>query len=150
MTGAPFGSGMPRGAGGRARRTARAAAWRATAGRGAEDLAAAELERRGAVLLLRNFRRRTGELDLVAIERGTLVVVEVRLRSRADFGGAAASIDPRKQARIIRTTRQLLQLRPGLARLPVRFDVALVTPGEGADGPWTLQWIPQAFDATAA
>lgn len=141
---------MPTVAGGPTGPRARAAAWRATAGRTAEDLAAAALERRGAQLLLRNFRRRTGELDLVAIERGTLVVAEVRLRSRSDYGGAAASIDPRKQARIVRTTRQLLQLRPGLARLPVRFDVALVAPGTGAGEPWTVQWIVQAFDAPAA
>jgi putative endonuclease len=123
------------------------AAWRARAGRIAEDMAAAELERRGATVVLRNFSRRTGELDIVAIERGTLVVTEVRLRSRTDFGGAAASIDARKQLRIVRTTRQLLQLRQDLARLPVRFDVALVAPGTATEAPWTLEWIAQAFDA---
>ncbi len=127
--------------------TARAAAWRARAGRIAEDMAAAELERRGATILLRNFSRRTGELDIVAIERGVLVVTEVRLRSRADFGGAAASIDARKQLRIVRTTRQLLQMRQDLARLPVRFDVALVAPAASAEAPWALEWISQAFDA---
>ena len=120
---------------------------RASAGRRAEDMAALQLSRRGATILLRNFRRRTGELDIVAVERGTLVVAEVRMRSRTDYGGAAASICPRKQARIIRTTRQLLQLRPDLACLPVRFDVAVVAP----DGPhWTLEWITQAFDAASA
>lgn len=125
-----------------------ATAWRQRAGRIAEDMAAAELERRGATILLRNFRRRTGELDLVAIERGTLVVTEVRLRTRTDFGGAAASIDARKQLRIVRTTRQLLQLRRDLAQLPVRFDVALVAPGTGPEAPWALEWIAQAFDAS--
>jgi putative endonuclease len=130
------------------RPAARTADWRAVSGRLAEDMAAAALERRGAAIVLRNFRRRTGELDIVAIERNTLVVAEVRLRSRADFGGAAASVDARKQSRIIRTTRQLLQARQDLARLPVRFDVALVAPGATTEAPWTLEWIPQAFEAS--
>lgn len=137
---------MPPASGGAAQAVARAAAWRATAGRIAEDMAVAELQRRGAALVLRNFRRRTGELDIVAVERGTLVVIEVRLRSRMDFGGAAASIDHRKQSRIVRTTQQLLQRHPELARLPVRFDVALVAPATDPGAPWTLQWIRQAFD----
>jgi putative endonuclease len=112
-------------------------------GRAAEDLAAAELEARGATILLRNFRRRTGELDIVARERGVLVVVEVRMRSSDDYGGAAASVVPVKRARIVRTTLQLLQAQRELARLPVRFDVAVVTPHAER---WQVEWIRHAFE----
>ena len=52
----------------------------------AEDLVARSLEARGIPILLRNFRRRTGELDVVALEAGVLVIIEVRMRSRQDFG----------------------------------------------------------------
>ena len=113
-------------------------------GRTAEDLAAAHLEASGAQILFRNFRRRTGELDLVARHRDTLLVVEVRLRSREDYGGGAASVDAVKQRRIVRTARQLLQTQRELARWPVRFDVVVVTPDAE---PWRIEWIRHAFEA---
>lgn len=125
---------------------------RAALGRAAEDLAARHLESQGATLLLRNFRRRTGELDLVALHAGVVLVVEVRLRSRDDYGGGAASVDVRKQRRVVRTTQQLLQSRRDLARWPLRFDVVVVTP-DGAARPdgaaWRLEWIRHAFSADA-
>ncbi len=117
-------------------------------GRAAEDLAARRLEAEGATILLRNFRRRTGELDLVATHAGVLLVVEVRLRSRDDYGGGAASVDARKQRRMVRTTQQMLQSNRDLARWPLRFDVMVVTPTTAPDG-WRLEWIRHAFSAAA-
>jgi putative endonuclease len=58
----------------------------------AEELAARFLERHGLNVLLRNYRCRGGEVDLICRERRVLVFVEVRLRRNASFGGAAASI----------------------------------------------------------
>ncbi|NDE02208.1 MAG: YraN family protein [Gammaproteobacteria bacterium] len=115
-------------------------------GRRAEQLAVEHLERHGAEILLRNFRRRSGELDVVARWRNMLLVVEVRLRSRRDFGGSAASVDIGKQHRIIRTTRQLLQCHPALARWPLRFDVIAVE--ADPHGEWQLEWIAHAFSAS--
>lgn len=95
--------------------------------------------------MLRNFRRRTGELDIVARQGEVLVIAEVRTRSSEDFGGAAASIDGRKRARIVRTALQLLQQSPALARYPVRFDVLVVHPGAGSGA--SVEWIRHAFEA---
>jgi putative endonuclease len=83
-----------------------------------------------------------GELDIVARRAGLLVIAEVRLRSRPEFGGAAASIDPAKRACIVRAARHLLRCRPALARLAIRFDALLLA---AADGP--IEWIEGAFDA---
>jgi putative endonuclease len=127
---------------------ARAAPDRQALGRAAEDLAARRLEAEGATILLRNFRRRTGELDLVATHGGVLLVVEVRLRSRDDYGGGAASVDARKQRRLVRTTQQLLQSNRDLARWPLRFDVMVVTPTAPPAG-WRVEWIRHAFSADA-
>lgn len=113
-------------------------------GQRAEACAARLLEERGARILCRNYRRRTGELDLVAEHQNILLIVEVRLRSRSDYGGAAASIDAGKRQRILRTTQQLLQQQPALARLPARFDVITV---DASVEPWTLEWIRHAFTA---
>ena len=71
---------------------------------------------------------------------GTLVFVEVRLRSGADHGGAAASIGRGKQQRCIRGARHyLMQVNPWP---PCRFDVVAI------DGD-SLEWIVAAFDTSA-
>ncbi len=114
---------------------------RARIGADAEQAAAQCLESAGAQILLRNYRRRSGELDIVARLDDTLIVAEVRCRSSQQFGGGAASVDRAKQRRIVRTTQQLLQQRPDLARLRVRFDVLALDGHSGVD------WIRHAFEA---
>ncbi len=114
-------------------------------GRRAEELAAAYLRAAGCEILRCNYRRRLGELDIVARSRDVLVVAEVRTRASQAFGGAAASVDRRKQRRITRAASQLLQQHRDLARLPVRFDVLIVR------DPWgptpAIEWIQHAFEA---
>jgi putative endonuclease len=111
-------------------------------GRAAEDAAAAYLVERGLTILLRNFRCRLGELDIVARTADrVLVIAEVRLRSDARRGGSPASVDGHKQRRLLLATRWLLGNQPALARLPVRFDVLAI------DGSGEITWIKQAFDA---
>jgi putative endonuclease len=118
---------------------------RAVLGRSAEDIAADFLTEQGLTVLLRNYRRRSGELDLVARDGDVLVIVEVRTRSTEEFGGAAASVDGWKQHKIARASAQLLQQRKDLARLRVRFDVIVV---RGADGHRpTVDWLKHAFEA---
>ena len=119
---------------------------RQQSGRRAEDLAADFLRARGCEILERNYRRRLGELDLIAREGGVLVIAEVRTRASEEWGGAAASVDRRKQQRITRAAQQLLQERSELAQLPVRFDV-LVVSDLSAAAP-RIEWIRHAFEAT--
>src|SRR5262245_29915234 len=66
-------------------------------GRAAEDIAARFLISQGLQVLQRNFRRRLGEIDLVARDSDVLLIVEVRTRSSEQYGGAAASISARKR-----------------------------------------------------
>ncbi len=107
-------------------------------GRTAEDSAVAFLKARGVEIIARNFRRRLGELDVVAREQDTLLIIEVRQRSSNKFGGAAASVDVRKQVKLQRAAALFLHHRPDLARLRVRFDVIAVTPTG-------IEWIKHAF-----
>ncbi len=113
-------------------------------GRRAEQLAAEFLAAQGLTILARNYRRRLGELDIVAHGGGVLVIAEVRTRSSEAFGGAAASVARSKQRRIIRAAAQLLQRRRDLAQLPVRFDV-LVVSGPEQPAPH-IEWIRHAFE----
>ena len=113
-------------------------------GRRAEDLACRHLEAQGLRLLERNYRCRAGELDLVMLDGGTLVVVEVRSRSTSAHGDAASTVGPRKQQRFIRAARHLLLTRPDYRRLPARFDVVAIDPG-APGAPPKLTWIRDAF-----
>jgi putative endonuclease len=111
----------------------------------AEQLALEHLQAHGLTIVERNYRRRLGEIDLVALDHGVLVIAEVRTRSSDAFGGAAASIDGRKQRRIIRAAEQLLQRNRDYAALPVRFDVLIVT--ATAAGTPGVHWLRHAFEA---
>lgn len=113
---------------------------RQLAGSAAEDLAARYLEAHGLVILDRNWRCRAGEIDLVAREGATLVFVEVRLRTSAVFGGAAASVDAHKQRRILQAARLYLAGRPDA---PCRCDVVVL---DRLD-PARVEWIRDAFQA---
>jgi len=118
---------------------------RQQSGQRAEQLAADFLRAAGCQILLCNFRRRLGELDIVARSRDVLVVAEVRTRASTAYGGAAASVTHGKQRRIARAAAQLLQQRADLARLPVRFDVVVVTDPDGITP--RVEWIQHAFEA---
>ncbi len=114
-------------------------------GRRAEQLAVEFLRAAGCEILQCNYRRRLGELDIVARADDVLVVAEVRTRTGDAYGGAAASVDRRKQRRITRAASQLLQQRSDLVRLPVRFDVVVVSDPYGAAP--VIEWIQHAFEA---
>jgi len=114
-------------------------------GRRGEDLACRHLESRGLRLLERNYRCRAGEIDLVMLDGGTLVLVEVRSRSTSDHGSAAATVGSRKQQRFIRAARHLQLTRPDYRRLPARFDVVAIDPGPAGTAEPVVTWIRDAF-----
>jgi putative endonuclease len=118
--------------------------WRQSIGLRAEDAAAAYLLGQGADILLRNYRCRCGELDIVArLGREELAIVEVRTRSSQTHGGGAASVDALKRQRLVRAASRLLQQRRDLARLRVRFDVIVVSDPQGETP--GIEWIKHAF-----
>jgi len=97
----------------------------------------ARLTAAGWQVLHRNVHVGRDELDVVAIDPGqppALVVVEIRWRSRRDFGLAEESVDHRKRVRVRRAAFGLLD-RGGLPALPLRFDLIVVEPGERGEEP---------------
>lgn len=110
---------------------------RQEAGAQAEEVAARYLGEKGLQVIARNYRTRLGEIDLVARDGGVLVFVEVRLRSRDDYGGALESIDGSKQRRIALAAHGYLGEMGH--EPPCRFDVITV---QGRH----VEWIPAAFD----
>jgi len=118
---------------------------RAAAGLYWEEAACAYLERHGVETLLKRYRCRLGELDLVCAEGATLVVVEVRARRSDGLVSALASVDWRKRRRIVRATRHLLMRHPAWRTRPVRFDVVAIENIERPEPEFV--WIKAAFDA---
>ena len=115
-------------------------------GRQAESIACDWLQQQGLELLIRNYRCRAGELDLVMMDAGMLVIVEIRYRHDPGFTHPLETVTPAKQRRIIRATRHLLQRHPRLCTHPLRFDVlALSGPIRQA----RLDWVKYAFDPPA-
>jgi putative endonuclease len=111
---------------------------RQISGQAGEDAALAHLAAHGLQLVERNFRCKGGEIDLIMQERGTLVFVEVRKRADGRYGGAAASVTLRKQARLVVAAHVFLQrytMPPAC-----RFDVVAI------DGP-VMTWLKNVIDA---
>lgn len=101
-----------------------------------EDQALRYLEQQGLTLVERNFRCKGGEIDLVMQDGRGLVFVEVRKRAAGGHVGAAASVTPRKQARLVVAAQTFLQryrMPP-----PCRFDVIAI------DGR-SMAWLKDAI-----
>lgn len=107
-------------------------------GDAAEARVATYLTALGWTVLATHVRVSRAELDIVAIDPGpppALVIVEVRWRGRRDFGLPEETVDHRKRARLHRagfTLRERALLPDGAAvpKLPLRFDLVAVEPGD--------------------
>ena len=113
---------------------------RAIGGQG-ETRAREFLAQKGIAILEMNYRRPTGEIDIIARQGKTLLFVEVKRRSSLRYGRPAEAVDRQKQSHILRTAQLYLQ-ENRLTDVPVRFDVIEVLPGR-------IRHIENAFDASA-
>jgi putative endonuclease len=99
-------------------------------GKDGEDLAVRHLVGAGFDIVTRNWRCDVGELDIIAVDGGTLVVVEVKTRTSTDYGLPAEAVTWRKLAKL----RELaaIWLRESSCRMPARVDViSIVMPRNG-------------------
>lgn len=108
-------------------------------GKRGEDQAASFLSSHGLTIVSRNYRCRGGEIDIICRHGNVLIFVEVRLRRDPHFGGAAASITPAKQRRIVLAARHFL-LETGQNNADCRIDCVLIDANE-------LNWIKNAIAA---
>ncbi|MCV6636755.1 YraN family protein [Candidatus Albibeggiatoa sp. nov. NOAA] len=111
-------------------------------GRWAEEMAYQYLTKHGLSLIRRNYRCRSGEIDLVMKHGRTLVFIEVRYRARDHFGTSAESIDERKQQRLYKTAEHYIQNCHDCEQLACRFDAVLISGRPPHSG---IEWIRNAF-----
>ncbi len=102
-------------------------------GRWGERSAARDYRRDGYRVVARNWRGRTGEIDVIVVGHGVVAFCEVKARSSVRFGAPAEAVDRRRRERLRRAAAEWLS-GPGQdhAVLPVRFDVVGVLP-DGLD-----------------
>ena len=115
--------------------------WKHASGAAAEDLVARHLEAAGCTILARRYRRRGGEVDLVACDGATIAFVEVKARRGSRYGTAFEAVTVRKQRRIAQAARAFLA-ENDLRSRRCRFDVASV---QITNGRAEVRWLPDAF-----
>jgi putative endonuclease len=109
-----------------------------------ENLACQELERRGYSVVARRYRRRGGEIDIIALDGATLVFVEVKARAGRDYGLAAESVTAIKRRRLTAVALDYV-VRHHVHNCPCRFDVvAIQLTDEGAE----IELFQNAFAVT--
>ena len=109
-------------------------------GKEGEDAACDFLESKGYIIRNRNWRWRKLELDIIAIDKGTLVVIEVKTRRNEDFGSPEEAVNAAKIRHIVHATD--VYLKKYNIDLPVRFDVVSVI---GIIPPFHIEHIEEAF-----
>lgn len=109
----------------------------------AEALACRYLEAQGMRLMMRNFRCKCGEIDLVMQQENTIIFVEVRNRKNACYGSAAESVTLRKQRKLTNAAQFFIQRYDPALKYSYRFDVIAIQ-GEPGNNPH-IQWINSAF-----
>lgn len=108
-------------------------------GREGEDRAALYLEEKGMSIIVRNFRSRTGEIDIIALHGNILVFAEVKNWTLHGFEQLEYSINDQKQRRIIETAKFFLNSHREYKEMIIRFDVIFI----GKDG--ALTHLASAF-----
>jgi putative endonuclease len=111
-------------------------------GQKTENLACQYLEKQGFKLLLRNYRCKMGEIDLIMQDNHYLVFIEVRYRSVSRYGSSLESINYAKQIKLIRTAEFYLLTTRSHTR-HARFDVVAV---DQLAGRYQIHYVKNAIE----
>jgi len=95
-------------------------------GQAGEDRAARFLMTQGYRIIERNYRTRSGEIDLIALHDGAVVFIEVKTRTSDAFGAPELAVNPRKQQRMVKAALGYIKYKK-LHQVPCRFDVVAIT-----------------------
>ncbi|WP_339063366.1 YraN family protein [Tepidibacillus marianensis] len=99
-------------------------------GKWGEETAKKHLLNRGYLFIDQNWRTRFGELDLIMMDKETVVFIEVRTKSNSQYGFALESINQRKRQKLFQTAQAYLQSKKCWER-PIRFDLISIDKIQG-------------------
>ncbi len=95
-------------------------------GKKGEDRAARFLAGKGYTILERNYRTRSGEIDLIALHKGEVVFVEVKTRTSEAYGAPELAVNLQKQRRMIKAALGYIKYKK-IYQVPCRFDVVAIS-----------------------
>jgi len=97
-------------------------------GQAGEEAASVFLEEKGMKIIERNFRSRTGEIDLIAQDNETLVFIEVKAWAVYGIDALEQALDNKKKRKIIETSKYFLALHRKYRYMAIRYDVIFLSP----------------------
>jgi putative endonuclease len=112
-----------------------------------EKFAARHLRRQSYKILVRRFKSRAGEIDIVCRHKDTLVFVEVKTRKSEERGAPSEYVDFKKQQHLSRVALDYLRLLHN-PQVKFRFDIVEVILRDGARNPDDIRLIQNAFELT--
>jgi putative endonuclease len=113
-----------------------------------EQAACRYLEERGYRIVTRNFRKRSGEIDIVAVHGGEVVFVEVKTRKFGSMTEGLDAVTYSKRLKIAKTAQAFLAEHPHFREMNARFDVAsVVVTTDDAPRLIEIGYIEDAFDS---
>jgi len=115
-----------------------------TTGKEGEKIAEKHLREKGYKILTKNFRTNLGEIDIICLDRETIIFVEVKTNTSKDFGAPESRVDSRKQRQIIKGALSFLKQR-GKLNSDCRFDVVSILLMKNAKP--EIEHIENAFQA---
>ncbi len=95
-------------------------------GKKGEDTAEKYLKKHGYRIIEKNFKSPSGEIDIVALDKGTIVFVEVKTRNSDEFGPPELSVTSTKRQKIIKSAFHFLS-KKRIKDTPCRFDIVSIT-----------------------
>ena len=110
-----------------------------------EKFAARYLRRHGYKILVRRFKSRAGEIDLVCRHKDWLVFVEVKTRKSDNYGAPSEAVTREKQKHMSKVALEYLRLLDN-PQIHWRFDIVEVIMQEDARKPDDIRLIQNAFD----
>lgn len=99
-------------------------------GRVGENKAAEFLKSKGYKILEKNYRKRSGEIDIIAKDGDTIVFVEVKTRADDSFGSPAEAVNKEKQAKYFKVATAYLVAKFNSEEINSRFDVIEIEDGK--------------------
>ncbi|VAW54245.1 Predicted endonuclease distantly related to archaeal Holliday junction resolvase [hydrothermal vent metagenome] len=115
-------------------------------GEDAEQACCHYLKKKGLRLVEKNYHSRCGEIDIIMLDKKTLVFVEVRFRKNNNFGGGLESITTAKQQKLRKAAE--LYLQQNRQHENARFDVVSMSKSNQTSNskqPYSFDWIMNAF-----
>ena len=116
----------------------------ASFGKEGEEAAAAFLKKKGYRILEMNFRTKTGEIDIVAEHKRTVAFIEVKTRSKLNYGQPETAVNEAKQRKLFRVA-ELFLAKHKITERPCRFDIVAISGDPKEPKNWEFRLTQDAF-----